>query len=423
MHNWIIKWGLPIVAFLLPWQTRWIFSSTLLGGEPFDWGVLSFYAVETLLVLTVIFSGLSKLKLSSLPALRSGGVVLIIALISVASAINEPLALVSVVHFGLAGLFFYALLSERVSIERVLWGFCLGLVLPVLLSIFQVTTGGSGASTLLGLAERDAQRLGEAVFELSDGARIERAYGSFGHPNIFGGYLAVGVIGCLYLWRQAANRRIKILLLIVQCFLLTGLVLTFSRSAILGLAIGLSVLSLSIWSQKKITRASLRRALVPLAVLLVVVGLAWPLIVSRLSFSTALESRSVSERVEQFKDWPYVMSDHYLLGRGLGNYTLAVHETFNDRQWWQYQPVHNVVLLITGEIGIFGLIFVLIFWAALLKESFYHWPKWGAVTGLSMISTLFTIAIFDHYLWSLWSGLALTALVGALILRIGPQDK
>ena len=38
MREFVIKWGLPTVAFLLPWQTRWIFYETLLGGQPFSIG-------------------------------------------------------------------------------------------------------------------------------------------------------------------------------------------------------------------------------------------------------------------------------------------------------------------------------------------------------------------------------------------------
>jgi O-antigen ligase len=114
--------------------------------------------------------------------------------------------------------------------KPVLVAFLLGLIIPIALGWFQVLTGGSSESTLLGIADKDAQTLGVAVVETDDG-RTLRAYGTFPHPNIFGGYLAVGVIALAWLTRFAKSKREIALMLVGSAVLGSTLIVTFSRSA------------------------------------------------------------------------------------------------------------------------------------------------------------------------------------------------
>ncbi len=402
MRDFVIKWGLPTVAFLLPWQTRWIFYETLLGGQPFDFGVLSLYAIELLLLLVIVLSGGPRWSPEARRPAQLALFVLLAGLFSVTAAINQPLALVALMHLAFAVIFFLALLDQRVEIRRVIIGFCAGLVIPCLLGLWQIVTSGSGASTLLGLATRDAARLGEAVFMIG-GERVLRAYGSFGHPNIFGGYLAVGILGLLSLAKHYPKRLFIIVGLILFA---TTLIATGSRSAILGLVFGLII-----W----FTRAKnlrLPKKYLPTFIVsgIVIIVLAWPFVASRLDFSSTVESRSISERVAQYQDFPSIVSGHWLTGQGIGNYTLATREAFPDRQWFEYQPIHNVWLLIVGEIGLLGL-FCFVLWMASIVY----------LSEKSFFGVLFIISLLDHYLWSLWSGLVLLALVAGLTFRLGEK--
>lgn len=417
MRDFVIKWGLPSVAFLLPWQTRWIFYETLLGGQPFDFGVLSLYAVTLLLLVVVLLSGRPCWSHESRkPALLILFVVMV-GLASVMVAINQLLALVALMHLVFAAVFFLALLDQRVEIKRVMIGFCAGLVIPCLLGLWQIATGGSGASTLLGLAARDSARLGEAVFELSSGTRIERAYGSFGHPNIFGGYLAVGIFSLIYLWQQIKDHRDQLLIKGGLILFSLTLIATFSRSAILGLFVGLVVWYIGA-KNLRLTKKTVIKVGVSLALLMIV---AWPVISSRFDFSSANEARSINERVAQYQDFPSIVSGHWLTGQGIGNYTLAVRETFPQRQWWEYQPIHNVILLLVGEIGLLGLICMLLWIASLVRLNISRSPSEATSLSFAFLSIILVISLFDHYLWSLWSGLILAAFVAALITRLGEK--
>lgn len=419
MRAFVIKWGIPAVAFILPWQMRWIFYETLLGGQPFDFGVLSLYAVELLLALVVLLSGRPRWSHESRRPAMLALFVVMAGLASVMVALNQLLALVALMHLAFAMIFFFALLDQRVQVQRVIIAFCAGLVVPCLLGLWQIIAGGSGASTLLGLATRDSARLGEAVFELSGGTRVERAYGSFGHPNIFGGYLAVGIFSLIYLWSQLKERSDQLLIKSGLVLFILTLAATFSRSAILGLFGGLAVFSV----KTKIVRSYQKCFLFLTLVATLIIIFFWPIISSRFDFSSANESRSINERVAQYQDFPSVVFDHWLTGQGIGNYTLAVHETFPDRQWWEYQPIHNVTLLIIGEIGLLGLVCVLLWIISIVRLYVARFPDQSTSFSLASLSVIFVISIFDHYLWSLWSGLVLVAFIVAISLRLSEKNE
>lgn len=81
------------------------------------------------------------------------------------------------------------------------------------------------------------------IFDSSAAAEILRPYGTFDHPNHFGGLLVVGVIlTCYLLLRHAQTRISKTLLTAALTLQGMALVATYSRSAWLGGAIGAAVL-------------------------------------------------------------------------------------------------------------------------------------------------------------------------------------
>lgn len=176
--------------------------------------------------------------------LRPAGLItllMMIVLVSLLFSINHLVSIGGAMHFVYALFLFMLLLDKRVDVKRAMAGFVAGLVLPSVLGIAQFVFGGSFSSTLLGLNVRDAVVLGDSVIQSSDGTRMLRAYGSFAHPNIFGGYLAVGIASIFGLWEHAKTQKDVILLGLAGAIESVALVLTFSRSAWLGLALALLV--------------------------------------------------------------------------------------------------------------------------------------------------------------------------------------
>jgi O-antigen ligase len=315
--------------------------------------------------------------------------------LSSASALQPQLALAAALHIVLALLVFCALGDRAVRVPTVITALCAGLVPAVALGAWQVIAGSSGSSTMLGLAARNAQTLGDAVVMIH-GQRVLRAYGTFPHPNIFGGFLAVALV----LWHTIRRNVPTTMYWMMGLMLATGLILTASRSAILGLVVAIIVILL----RRQSTARRTTIALVAIA-LAMTTTFAAPGFASLVRGGGATEDRSIDERAAQYADYGLLLSStNLLVGHGIGNYVFMLAHVYQDREWWQYQPIHNVPFLLLAETGIFGLA-ALAFW-------FKVHARFHAVLFL-----LLTIAVFDHYLWTTWAGLALTALCVAVTER------
>lgn len=427
-ENWIT---VLLVAFvmLLPWQTRLIYDFVELQGAVSEYGILSIYGSEVVLILGLIlgysvFGPPQLRKENTRPALIALGLLGFVLLATIFS-FSSAISLASFLHLGAAMLFFTAILDERTNVRRVIFAFPLSLIIPAILGLWQVIEGGSPSSSLFGLAAREAERLGDSVVVLANGTRVLRSYGSFPHPNMFGGYLAVGVVAVLWFLTQLHSspnydrKRLAIFGLFVLLF--GTLMLTGSRSAMLGLALGLS-LALLVLRAKNVKRA--RIAVIPIAT--VVIGAALlgtifaPNVLAELRGGGELEVRSLTERAEQYREYPNVMSSKdWFIGNGLGTYVFAHAEVYPTRSVWEYQPIHNALLLIIAEIGLIG-VAIVIFWSSTIDQmNFARFPNPDAVTAFAMGNVVLVILFFDHYLWSSWSGLALIAFVMALTVRMG----
>lgn len=67
---------------------------------------------------------------------------------------------------------------------------------------------------------------------------------------------------------------------------------------------------------------------------------------------------TLSKRLMYFSDaWNIVLNNMWL-GVGLGQY--VAHIPDNNRALWQYEPVHNVLMLLWSEIGLLGLVLLLV---------------------------------------------------------------
>jgi O-antigen ligase len=136
-------------------------------------------------------------------------------------------------------------------------------------------------------------------------------------------------------------------------------------------------------------------------------------IFARFDAEERLEVISVSERLSGYAQWNEVFLKNPVTGVGVGGYTAALATITPGQSAWAYQPVHNVFLLILSEIGLLG--FVAFFWWVISVGKSLRTEAQGFM--ISLGTCLFFLALFDHYLWSLWPGLALSAFVFAMILR------
>lgn len=401
-----------LAIFLLPWQTRWIYSELLLQGEVWEYGKLSIYAVQILIVFSAILLGRPQYDFCRKRMIGLSTMFLGAGFLAVTTSLNFSLAIGAMLPLVVAVMLFMVLLDKRIDLEKAALALVLGLLLPSFLGWWQVSTGGSPAFSWLGLAAHRASELGQSVVELSQGQRVLRAYGPFSHPNIFGGYLALGILLAIGLLARLKEKRRQWIVGGALIIMLPTLVITFSRSAGLALVLGMGVwLGWMIVKKEKISKAVWRFGW-PAMLLAFLCVLAYaPIILTRVQPQTRLEVKSVEERSNEYGLWAEVFQINKLTGVGPGNYTLALAKLDPSQPAWAYQPMHNSLLLAAAELGLFGLAILAWWWRHVLVGIKGAW-SWAAA--LSFVPIIF----LDHYLWSSWSGLAILALFLAFFARM-----
>ena len=322
--------------------------------------------------------------------------------------------------------------------------------------------------------------LNESVFSINDHGIAKilinenlfiRSYGFFPHPNVLGGFLAISLlISTAYPLIFGYNlklyncstwnifKRIKRLfhvehyiniwlyrsLIVTQ---LLALFFTFSKSAILGYIIGFIILifgirqmfhtnvphNCSTWNIfKRIKR------LFHVEHLVVIIGI---LLTGIIIFSFNLRFFLVQPAIERLfytKSLQILFQSYFFQGLGIGQFVFVMQQFFHEKlEIWQFQPIHNVFLLIFSETGIVGIsLFIWFFVYVFLKNNsnvphncstwnifkrikrLFHVEHFQNITvNLLFRSILVVIAIimlFDHYFWDIQQGQLLFWLVLSL---------
>ena len=306
-----------------------------------------------------------------------------------------------------------------------------------------------------------------------------RAYGLFPHPNILGGFLALSIITTLlYLklfhveqfnknissknncstpacpvgrwnnwikWVRNVPRGTFLMrfTILIQC---TALILTFSKSAIFGLSLGLfyvfhqthnnNVPRGTLFTKFKtfISMFHVEHFARKLALIASIFILLFILIKPEIN---SLFIKSLQER-ELYLNVSYAtFISHPLVGIGTAQFVpnMTIIYTLPS---WQYQPVHNVFLLILNEFGIFFMFGFIYFIYKMFHARPHRYAKrFGQVehfntkedinvprgtfirlkthTRAILLSFIF-IMLFDHYFWDIQQGqILLWLLLGLLV--------
>ena len=473
----IIQYGILLLVFLIPWQARWIISGGEINGGPWEYGTQSLYATEILLALILVLL-IIRFFVEAAAARRLGekkktpqrgrlyksiGVLfLIYAGISVFWAIDKNVALIHWRWLVEAGILMALVRLEgsRNTNAPIRMAIIISAAIQAMWGIGQFLMQSIPASTILGIAQQSADVLGASVVETMDG-RWLRAYGSFPHPNMLGGWLVLGLVVIIRKIQETRYKQIQIsniqLLFLYASFIviLFGLLATFSRSA--WLAFGVFTI---FWFIKEMSKChsgldpesrSKNKNWIPafagmtliVAVVSIFIAIFPQPFLTRLNNTSRLEYKSTSERQASLSEGWQIIKKHPLLGVGVGNYGLAVHRDIDSTQpAYYYQPVHNVFLLIWAELGLIGLLFILLIVFLSLrprssggsnpdnalnivssKGDIQRDGRIAAVAGtlprndMIFVLPLIVILLFDHYPWSLYSGLMISALYLANISR------
>jgi O-antigen ligase len=424
----VLSAGLYTLLFIIPWQTILILHEPFVNGSKWEFGVLGFYATELLLwVCAILFIFWYRKKWLQVSGLKfkitkdrlfvvSCSLFVVYCLLSSFWAINPELAWQHGLRVMGAFILFFMLWLGPITFRKATSWFVAGATIQSLLGIWQFLTQSTFAFKWLGLVEHPVYQAGTSIISSPEIGRWLRAYGAFSHPNVLGGFLVVSIILTILLTSKYKISKFSIFSFQFSLILQTvALFFTYSRSAWLAILISLIGLLVYWFISKRFTIYDLRFTIYTLLTFAILTTIFFLLVQTRFSNTSYNETVSISERLYGYSESLTVTNKNLLFGVGAGNYTVALIELNPYKPGWSYQPTHNVLLLILTELGLVGKlllsIVILTFLILLRSQKILFKPE---------IYLLFTVycllIIFDHYMYSSFTGLLIAESFFGLIL-------
>ena len=338
----------------------------------------------------------------------------------------DPKALMAVgqwwMQVVILSLFVVTLVRNHVQPRVVLFWFVSALLPVAILGCVQYATQQVVGSSWLGIASQLPETAGVSVVEHGV-YRVLRIYGTFPHPNIFGGWLVSGIIASFIAVLRVETKKRALFFIFASALLSLVLLLTYSRSAWIAAVVGV----LGLFLTPLLTKAgrgevlkNLKNQFCILALLasffcVVIVGYSQrDHILARSDTSSRLESKSVDVRLQSLKDGWSVFRRHPWIGIGPNAELLALAARYPTLAPAPLESPHNVYLLAFEDIGIIGSIAVLGLLVIAVRNIE---DKKRAVV---FVLPILVLGMFDHYLWSYWGGQSLVAIVALLSLLQDP---
>jgi O-antigen ligase len=407
-------------------------------------------SVVLLLLWSFLYAGVHKTK----EVMYGMGLMLLFALLLLVSH-PEPVSIYGTIRLGMygvcwlvAGEWLHKCLNERTCRDRKQFR----LVLVVSLIVAASIQSCIGLLQCMNNRMLGIDALGESIVEVGGyGASsvylpvgiLLRAYGTFPHPNLLGGFLvASGIVGLFSSeilakwlkekWSKDKDRIVRncisgayagFLILISL-----GIIATWSRSAITAWIIAVIIWTGSLF-MKRWKKKGICMYIAALFIVLLSVGM-WVSVGNdevsrtlreRFINQSAVTDVSVSERSELNEEAMKMISNDPLFGVGIYGFTkeVADSELFGQGGIRLIQPVHNVVLLAISEVGLSGVIFLAAFAVILFRR--ITLSGYTVAAGMFLVISMMT----DHYLWTLPQGLAIWGIVlaGSVIVMPGRYRK
>lgn len=427
----LLEYGIYLWIFLLPWQVRYFYQAELKGGV-WEAGSLSIYLSEIILIFLlflnfILWVSKSRADKKLLKDIKFSSPLIWLLIfvfwvfISAWWSVLPALSVYYGLKFLLALGIIWLIKLDKISFSRVAVIIVASGLLQGLLAVSQFLNQLVWGSKWLGMAWQDAQNLGVSVVDTGL-RRWLRAYGSFPHPNILGGFLTIALVFCFYLyeqtnrlWQQLKNKQLEIfntIVLFVTMIIFSGLLLSFSRAAWLGVGLFLFIIFVQLIFKKGFFSWTTFNKLF---LLIVFTGAIWISVytepfLTRINASERLEQFSINQRIDSYQDAWQTFKQKPFLGTGIGVYTYNLHRQHPERYVWDLQPPHNTFLLVLVELGLVGFILFLIIIFLLSKNINFNPQR------IWLIIMLVFLMLFDHWWWSLSVGIYLLFLFFGLIL-------
>jgi O-antigen ligase len=400
----ILEYGIYLLVFLLPWQTRWIIKAGNLNGYS-EYNTYSLYGTEIILWTITLISLFYLIKNENLRFtiydLRFKILIflfLIFSFISAVLAFNPALAFYTLLKIAEGGILAF-LIYKLANFKKIIYAFSGGMLIQASVAFWQFFTQTSFSSKWLGMALQNASILGASVVETGSG-RWLRAYGALPHPNILAGYLVIAIFLLAILYVHKESKLVFPAIIILS----SALFLTFSRAAWIALIFCLLIFLLANLKNKtnlkKIASITIVCATIPLILSFIYT----PLLKTRVEGVARLEEKSNAERMQFYRESFKIIKLHPVFGVGPGNYTLALKNEINPNlKSFAYQPTHNIYLLFISKFGILAFLFLMILFII-----------YNLKLKIIFLSPILILGLFDHYPISIYAGIMLVGFVVGL---------
>ncbi len=432
-----IKKLLPFVfyffVFTLPLQTVFILKNTYINNYKFQYATINLFFFNFVaffwINLVLLYFLKTKTNFKRLILFFDNKIIILTVLfvswafISTFWAPDKKLSLIYALNLFFALILFLAtsffVKNKILKIKKIAIVFLASAFIQSCLGLWQFVQQNTFSNKWLGIQSFNIWQGGAPVLQNTDG-RWLRAYGGLPHPNIFAGFLLIALFFNFYLLSSSKNLSPlkKFFLFLALMVIFSSFLLSFSRSAFFSFFIGISFVFL--FAHKKFSKKLLTPLLSVFLVFLLFLSLFFNVFLSRTNTNSRLEKNSISDRSLYVLEAEKIINRHPFIGIGLNNYTLTVYkQNPNKKPIWEYQPVHNVLILVVAELGLFGLfLFLGIIFNIIYSHSkdlkLFATKKFSNVLMLGMFLSLISLFVFDHWLWSNSFGVFLFWLIAGL---------
>jgi O-antigen ligase len=423
-----------LLVAAIPFGTRKLIHLFTKGFDEYE--AVFLYGTDIILAVLVVMCVASRGSLRRAVPLRWLAPFVAVAGLSIIWSFHPLLATYAFFRFVFAALFAFAIAASVSSADwyrRVCVALMISGVFQSLVGITQFITGKSVGLRLLGESQLGPTTAGVARVATEYG-RMLRAYGTMPHANIYAYFIMLALVSALWLWVSSSvsamrSRTMRIATHVAWGLgifvLVSGLTVSFSRSGWLSAAAACLVLFAG---ALVVSPLRSRVALVALSLALCV-GASYQLfnfaINPRIAMTTTADY-SISARIT-YNKLAVSLVESRPLGVGIGNQVLysvknELYQKGGMTRVWEWQPIHNIYLLIASETGILGVLAFLVFFAALAVSGIgMVWRRRVMPTSVPLVHATalllggLVFGLADHFPWDLQLGrLMLWCVVGLM---------
>jgi putative inorganic carbon (hco3(-)) transporter len=374
-------------------------------------------------------------RLLAPPALLPLVAFLLVELASAALSSDLDRSVDTVMTFLSEGLVLFLLISTAAQSRTVLigamWTIVIGGAMLGLLSAYQQATG-TFSNNYFGFAQLTSAEFRTGEETLQGDVVQPRLAGPIGEENFYAQILAVGIPMAMALFRLHSRLPIRAIAAGAGLAIASGVALTFSRGAVVGLAIALLIAIL--------LRVVHRRQMLILAVGALIVVLLFPGLLVRLATldpTSAAADAAIQGRSTENAAAALAFFDHPILGVGPGLFPIY-YQTYAQLIGVGLhagtREAHNLYLGLAAETGLAGAIA----FASILFVTFRSLLQARRIQGdpiepiatallLSLVifltTSLFLHLAYERYFWLLMALAAAAGVVGHQQMRVAGEDR